>query len=844
MAQAASLWIKLGLKDDTGAGFQQVEKKFNQLGNRLSGLGMKITQGISIPLALASGAAIKLASDAVESESLFAVSMGKMAGAARQFSEKLRSELGLNAYEVRKNVGTFNVMIQSMGLSEKAAYDMSTSLTKLAYDMASFYNLAPEEAFEKLQAGLSGEIEPLKRLGIIVNETTVKNYALTNGIIKQGQEMSEAQKVAVRYAVIMQQTSKAQGDLSRTLDSPTNKMRILKEQFNQTAIDLGMALLPAFNQLLTAMKPITEAISRAVQWFSKLPVPIRNAVASIVALTIVIGPLLIVLGKLSSAISAIVGVTRLLGFAKIAADIGKVVAAAGGASGIVSGLAAAFGPFLVGAAIATGFVWLIAKVKEYAEACRNAQKDVASLSKTSQITSALSGVNMDLEQVRASKAYITREEGVKRNLAKQNGTKYVMDPRIKAQYDNLSRQESILERQKAELEKKLKGSSSKSSSAPTSSMGCPYCGQKFTNYGVYQKHVQGHTDDIMAGASTGNGLSGKDSEKSEAEKQATAILEADTDAYLKAWQKRQEQLDKYAENQTNAEQAIIDGNEKLKESLGEVTPEWQKFADQLRVFASADGVAEDTKNKLNELATSIEDANWGYQANTGHGYERPEQTETPQVRGTTWMEEYLAEMETFSESASNMAWDLSSNIQDALGDSLYDGMKNKFKGIGDIFQNLFNDILRMVSKMWANQAMRWFMNSFGSYIGTSAGVGQAGGWVNDANGGHVEYSGMSVPQYATGGITPNVSGGIPAVLHKNEAVLPERLTSFLMDAASSGKKSAAPNVQVNMINQSGVPLNIEQQSSQADVEGAIIGIVVKGYANNKGGIRDIFNARR
>jgi hypothetical protein len=99
-------------------------------------------------------------------------------------------------------------------------------------------------------------------------------------------------------------------------------------------------------------------------------------------------------------------------------------------------------------------------------------------------------------------------------------------------------------------------------------------------------------------------------------------------------------------------------------------------------------------------------------------------------------------------------------------------------------------------------------------------------------------------KFATGGITPNVSGGIPATLHKNEAVLPERLTSFLMDAASSGKKSATPNVQVNMINQSGVPLNIEQQSSQADVEGAIIGIVVKGYANNKGGIRDIFNARR
>ena len=102
-----------------------------------------------------------MAMDAVESENLFEVAMGSMAGDARKWSEETSKALGLNAYNVRKNVATYNSMLTSMGLTAQESLKISEGLTQLSYDMASFYNLKPEDAFEKLKSGISGEAEPL-----------------------------------------------------------------------------------------------------------------------------------------------------------------------------------------------------------------------------------------------------------------------------------------------------------------------------------------------------------------------------------------------------------------------------------------------------------------------------------------------------------------------------------------------------------------------------------------------------------------------------------------------------------------------------------------------------------
>ncbi len=208
---------------------------------------------------------LDMANDVVESEELFSVSMGKMEASARAWSDSLSASLGLNAYDLRKNVGMLNVMFNSMGLGEQEAYDMSTSMVQLANDMASFYNLDTEEAFTKLRAGITGETEPLKRLGILVDEQTVAQYALKSGISKTGKELTQQQKLQARYGAIMEQTAKAQGDLARTMDSPTNQLRRLNAEFDLAKIALGQALQPALIAVLPHVTNFASGLTRMLK---------------------------------------------------------------------------------------------------------------------------------------------------------------------------------------------------------------------------------------------------------------------------------------------------------------------------------------------------------------------------------------------------------------------------------------------------------------------------------------------------------------------------------------------------------------------------------------------------
>jgi len=214
-------------------------------------------------------ATTKAAMNAVESENLFTVSMGNMAGAARMWANDLQKSLGLNAYEIRKNVGTFYNMTTSMGLAQSQAYDLSTSLTKLAYDMSSFYNMNFEDAFIKLTAGISGETEPLKRLGIIVTENALKQQALNMGIRQSVTTMNEAQKVMLRYNAIMAQTKNAQGDLARTLTSPLNQLRLIKTQFELISINIGNAFLPILQKITPVILNMAMALEKVTSVFAQ-----------------------------------------------------------------------------------------------------------------------------------------------------------------------------------------------------------------------------------------------------------------------------------------------------------------------------------------------------------------------------------------------------------------------------------------------------------------------------------------------------------------------------------------------------------------------------------------------
>lgn len=242
----------------SGTQVKSFSDKMASAAKTMTGIGMKMSLAVTAPLALIGKKAVDAAMDVVESENLFEVSMGNMADQARAFSEEFARSVGLNEYSVRKNIGTFNVMFDAMGMGTAKSYELAQGLTTLAYDMASFYNLDVEDAFQKLQAGITGEIEPLKRLGIVVNETAVQQWAWNNGLVDQGEKLTEQEKILGRYGAIMDATAKAQGDLARTLDSPANKMRIFKEQISLAMIELGESFIPIVMDVIDIIKPFVE----------------------------------------------------------------------------------------------------------------------------------------------------------------------------------------------------------------------------------------------------------------------------------------------------------------------------------------------------------------------------------------------------------------------------------------------------------------------------------------------------------------------------------------------------------------------------------------------------------
>lgn len=212
---------------------------------------------------------IQTGMDAVESDSLFETSLGNMADDVRAWSDEIADALGLNAVAMRKNTGVIYNMTTSMGVATNNALKMSKGVSLLAEDMASFYNLNSTEAFNKIRAGLTGETEPLKALGILVDENTIKQVAYSEGIATTGSELTQQQKVLARYVAILRQTGNAQGDLARTIDSPANQLRILKNQVSQLGLAFSNFLLPVVSAVLPYITAFTKVITYAINTLAK-----------------------------------------------------------------------------------------------------------------------------------------------------------------------------------------------------------------------------------------------------------------------------------------------------------------------------------------------------------------------------------------------------------------------------------------------------------------------------------------------------------------------------------------------------------------------------------------------
>lgn len=206
----------------------------------------------------------------IEDLNLFTASMGKYAEEAQNYAEAVSEALGIDPGEFMRSQGVFNTIISGFGVASDKAYLMSKNLTQLGYDISSFFNISFEDAMQKLQSGISGELEPLRRLGYDLSVARLQEEALALGIEKKVSAMTQAEKSQLRYYAIMTQVTTAQGDMARTLNAPANQLRVLQAQVTQCARALGNIFIPALNAVL----PYAIALAKIVRMLA-------NSIASL-----------------------------------------------------------------------------------------------------------------------------------------------------------------------------------------------------------------------------------------------------------------------------------------------------------------------------------------------------------------------------------------------------------------------------------------------------------------------------------------------------------------------------------------------------------------------------------
>lgn len=214
--------------------------------------------------------AIQTASDLQEVQNVVEVSFGSMSAEVDKFAESAIKKFGLSELSAKQFASTFMAMSNGMGIAAEAGKNMSLNLTALSADMASFYNVQQDEAFTALKSVFTGETESLKRFGIVMTEANLSAYAMSQGISKSYSEMSQAERVALRYSFVLNATKNAQGDFARTSGSWANQVRILKEQFSQLCGIIGTGLISAltpvitlFNKLLSLAISVANAVATA-----------------------------------------------------------------------------------------------------------------------------------------------------------------------------------------------------------------------------------------------------------------------------------------------------------------------------------------------------------------------------------------------------------------------------------------------------------------------------------------------------------------------------------------------------------------------------------------------------
>lgn len=250
---------------------EKQRKSYLSLSNQMNGFMRNMAKLVSLKaIAEYLGNAVAKFNDFYEATDLFHNAMGNLSGEADTLISKMQGLLGVDPTKAMTYMATIQSLGTSFGLASDKAYILSKNLTQLAYDEGSYWNKDVAETFTAMSSAISGEIEPIRRLGVDLSQARLQQELLVLGFNKQVSSLSQADKAVLRYIAIMKQTANVQGNLAQTIQSPANQIKILKAQLDMLAKSVGSLLYPALKSILPPLIAAVQLIREFVEWVAKL----------------------------------------------------------------------------------------------------------------------------------------------------------------------------------------------------------------------------------------------------------------------------------------------------------------------------------------------------------------------------------------------------------------------------------------------------------------------------------------------------------------------------------------------------------------------------------------------
>ena len=291
--------LKKEMKDFGSVAAQKIKsagEKMQEVGQKISSVGSSLTTKLTLPIAAAFTAAGKSASDYEENINKIDTAFGKSAKEVKKWAKTATQQYGLSLVAATEATAGFGALAKGIGLTEKQAAGVSTTLAGLSSDLSSYFNVSTDDSAKALEGIFTGEAEALKKFGVVMTETNLKKFAEDHG--KVWKECSQSEKVMIRYNYVLEKTKDAQGDYSRTADGTANSFRTFQANVQNLATVLGQKLLPIIT-------PFVQKLTAIIEKFSRLSPQTQELIVKIGLLVAAIGPILKIVGPITSLIGTV-----------------------------------------------------------------------------------------------------------------------------------------------------------------------------------------------------------------------------------------------------------------------------------------------------------------------------------------------------------------------------------------------------------------------------------------------------------------------------------------------------------------------------------------------------------